>query len=58
MDCKNGKITDNGLKILKMKEDELSFLPQYQVEFNLINPPIAPNICNITIKFNDTMPLV
>lgn len=58
MGCENGKITDDGLKILKMREDELSFPPRYQVVFNLINPPIAPIIFNVTIKFNDTMPLI
>ena len=27
-------------------------------EFILINPPIVPDICNVAIRFNDTMPLV
>ena len=58
MGCKNGNITDNGLKILKMREDELSFPPRYQVEFISINPPIVPDIRNVAIRFNNTTPLV
>ena len=49
---------EDGLEILKMRENALLFPPRYQLEFKLIDSSIASKNYIIIIKFIDTKPIV